>query len=34
MVTIAKNDSTTSVHRTSPSRVAVPGYLDRIGLLS
>jgi hypothetical protein len=34
MVTIAKNDSIASVHSTSPSRVAVARYLDRIRLLS
>jgi hypothetical protein len=34
MVTIAKNDSTASVHSTSTSRVTVARYLDRIRLLS
>jgi hypothetical protein len=34
MVIIAKNDSTASVHGTSPSRVAVARYLDRTRLLS
>jgi len=34
MVTTAKNDSTASVHSTSPSRVAVARYPERITLLS
>ncbi len=33
MVTIVKNDSTASAPSTSPSRVAVARYLDRIRLL-
>ena len=34
MVTIAKNDSTASVHSTSPSRIAVTRDLHRIRLSS
>jgi hypothetical protein len=34
MVTIAEDDSTASVHSTSPSRVVVARHLDGIRLLS